>query len=224
MNSYYNQNKYLQWLVALMMLGAAGLTFHGWMLSMRWSIMGIGLVFILTPLCQFLIAPTMKLTGVYRYVSPMLLIYAANDKKYDLHNGTSFDYLFVYRSRYSSGEWQNVLLQFYIDGLLCIIEKISSGKVPETVEVRGSSYFFSDRTARKMGFELSRTGSSEKFNIIINYLDLLWMYSLSKGGLRFPKLSNVKTASTTGKVLVEHKDVLLRMKAILVKRNEDVSH
>ncbi len=179
---------------------------------MQNTILGVLLVFLVTPLFQFLVAPMMKLTGVYTYVSPMLLIYAANTKRYDLHNGTSFDYLFHYKKNESGLKWQNKLLYYYLEGLLNIIDELESGKIPETIEVRGSSYFFSEQTARRLGFEVSKTNGAENFNLVINYLDLVWMYSLAKGKLCFPKLSKIKTATTTGKQLLLNKSYLTKMK------------
>lgn len=178
----------------------------------------MGLLFLLAPVGQFLIAPGMKLLGVYRYVSPMLLIYAPSKKKYDLHNGTSFDYLFLYQTGKSKGYWQNRLLLYYIRGLLAIIDQIHQGNIPEKIVIRGSSYFFSERTAQKFGFTIENTGLFERINIILNYVDLVWMYSLAKSQLSFPRIGNVKTASTTGSILMEHASHLRKFEKILKQK------
>lgn len=185
---------------------------------MEKSLLAIALVFIITPLGQFLLSPLMTLTGVYQYLSPMLLVYTPNDKRYDLHNGTSFDYMFAYGKQNGGLSWQNQLLKYYLEGLLRVIQEIEENKLPETVEVRGSSYFFSSRTAESLGFEVQSTGGAEKFNILINYVDLVWMYSLSKGRLRFPRLKEVKTASTTGKNLIAKKQKIVQIKQFLDSR------
>jgi len=162
----------------------------------------------------------MKLTGVYKYLSPMLLVYAPNQKRYDLHNGTSFDYLFISRENISGLKWQNELLLYYIDGILEIINEIEDNKISESIQLRGSSYFFSARTAEKFGFESTKTGIFEKLNILINYLDLIWMYSLSKGRIFFPNIADIRTATTTGKKLKEKKQELLKMKEHLKTRSQ----
>jgi hypothetical protein len=219
MNPFYQQKAIIQWGIALLMLSAFGIIFYYWMELMQRNLFAILLIFIITPMGQFLISPFMKLTGIYTYVSPMLLVYTANKKRYDLHNGTSFDYLFTFLGNNSGLNWQNKLLLYYIEGLLVIIDQVCDKKIPETIEIRGSSYFFSDRTAKKLGFDLEKTGTFEKINIIINYLDLIWMYSLAKGRIQFPKLNGVKTATTTGEILKGKKEELLKLRAFLQTRN-----
>jgi hypothetical protein len=162
-------------------------------------------VFLLVPFFQFLAAPIFTLTKVYTYLSPMLLVYAANNKTYDLHNGTGFDYLLVKGATPAGLKWRQKLIAYYLEGLLVIIEKIENSELPDTLEIRGSSYFFSDQTAKRLGFTLKETQSHEKFNIYLNYLDLLWMFSISKGRLSFPNVGDIKTASTTGAELVKRK-------------------
>ncbi len=189
-----------------------------WMWLMIQSNFYFLLIFLYVPAFQFLLSPLFTLIGMYKYLSPMLLAYAPNPKKYDLHNGTSFDYLFLYQKGTRGYLWQSILLKYYLDGLLAIVQELEEEKIPESIVIRGSSYFFSERTAQKLGFELRSTGFAEKLNIIANYLDLLWMYSLSKGRLRFPRLNNVKTAQTTGANLKEKKEELLNLKFFIEHR------
>jgi len=99
-----------------------------------------------------------------------------------------------------------------------IVRKIEYNEIPETIEVRGSSYFFSATTASKLGFNITGSGIFEKSNIMLNCLDLFWMYSLSKGRLVLPRLHEVKTVSTSGAILTEKKEVLLQLQSFLNKQ------
>ncbi|MEQ8925428.1 MAG: hypothetical protein RLO81_06410 [Fulvivirga sp.] len=219
MNRFYEQKKFFQWTVALIMLLVVGIIFYYWLELIQINLLAILLLFLITPVAQFLISPIMKLTGAYKYLSPMLLVYSPSTSKYDLHNGTSFDYLFFFKRKSKGSAWQSKLLIYYLDGLLEVINELENNVIPETIEIRGSSYFFSERTAQRLGFEIQETGFSEKFNIIINYLDLFWMYSLSKGKIHFPKLKDIKTATTTGQRLKEKKPELLKLRTYLINRS-----
>jgi hypothetical protein len=218
MNKFYDLPKYAQWIVTAIILLILGFLVNFWIKLTGVFLLAILLIFIITPIMQFLIAPLMKLTGVYQYLSPMLLVYSPSEKKYDLHNGTSFDYLFLYQNTNSGLTWQNRMRGYYMTGLLAIIDKVEIGELPDTVEVRGSSYFLSEQTTKRLGFQSKSTGAAEKLNILINYLDLVWMYSLSKRKLSFPKLKNIKTVSTTRAMLLKNKEQFLKIKHFLEGR------
>ena len=145
----------------------------------------------------------------------MLLVYMANDKTYDLHNGTSFDYLLVMTKKDRQISFKNSMLLYYLEGLLAIIDKIEEEKLPASVLVRGSSYFFSERTANRLGFSITVPKSTERLNLFINFIDLTWMYSLANGKLTFPKISSIKTAEIKGEDLVQYKSDLIQLKAFI---------
>lgn len=205
MNPFYQKSKIYQWIVAILLLiivfGFCGL----WYRSLDKSLAYILLMPILAPVMQFGLTPFFTLIGTYKYLSPMLLVYNPSAKKYDLHNGTSFDYLMVLSNAKAGAEIKNQILQYYLLGLLKIIELIENEELPHTVEISGSSYFFSERTAKNLGFKITNANFAEKANIMFNYADLLWMYSLANGKLRFPNLNSIKKAKISGGELIQNK-------------------
>lgn len=220
MNEFYDFPKRKKYIIAYAMVFIFLIILLAWVYLTTINLwLAYLLVFIITPLYQFFLTPMLTLSGTYTYLSPMLLVFQPSDKRYDLHNGTSFDYLMVLKGKKPGIEIRNSILFYFIEGLLVIINKIEKGELPETVEVRGSSYFFSENTATRLGFKLSKTGFSEQANILINYLDLLWMFSIANGKLTFPSLKAIKTASIIGSDLVAKKDFLIQLLNFLNRNN-----
>ncbi len=212
MNKFYQQNIIIQWVLAFIMFAMMMALMIVWVLLMKLSFWAVFSLFIVVLISQFLVSPLYTLMGLYKYLSPMLLVVNASDKKYDIHNGTSFDYFFLMRKTKIGAQWKKAMLIYYLDGLLEIIRRVNHNEISEEIEIRGSSYFFSERTAKNMGFKIQKTGSFEKFNLLLNYLDLLWTFSASKGKINFPNLYNIKTVSITGKLLSQNKQKLLKYK------------
>jgi hypothetical protein len=145
----------------------------------------------------------------------MLLGYMANDKQIDLHSGTSFDYFFLFRKVSKGTEWRNRVLAWQIEGLLQLIDQIENKCIPATVNIVGTSYFFNDRTLHKLGFEMQEPSIFYKLNLYLNFIDLLWMYSLSKGQFSFPNLQKTTKAQIKGHDLVLRKQRLLTSGIVL---------
>jgi hypothetical protein len=219
MNSFYKQAKFLVWLESLILLLIG--------FSIAIPIIENGqeqplfyfLFIVYVPVAQFAFTPFFKLVGVYQYYSPMLLGYMANDKQIDLHSGTSFDYFFLFRKVSKGTEWRNRVLAWQIEGLLQLIDQIENECIPATVNIVGTSYFFNDRTLHKLGFEMQEPSIFYKLNLYLNFIDLLWMYSLSKGQFSFPNLQKTTKAQIKGHDLVLRKERLLILSECLKKQS-----
>lgn len=208
MNDFYKQPKIIVWIESILLL-LVGLLLAILIIETGYSHPVIYTAFILyIPISQFLFTPFFRLTGMYTYYSPMLLGYMANDKQIDLHSGTSFDHLFVL-SKYKSGnQLRNRLLIFHLEGVLQLISLIEDKRLPETVSIVGTSYFFNDRTLNKLGFQIERASLFYRINLFINFIDLFWMYSLSRGSFSIPNLWDAKKATIKGDNLVAQKTKL----------------
>jgi hypothetical protein len=211
MNNFYKQPKLLQWIEALLLL------IIGFLPALSIIQMGFEqplsyLLFIpYTPLSQFTSTPFFRLSGVYTYYSPMLLGYMASNTQIDMHSGTSFDYLFVMRKFKKGTEFKNRILMFHLEGLLKIIQGIENKEIPESVSIVGTSYFFNDRTIQKLGFETKTPSVLYRINLLANFIDLFWMYSLAQGKLSVPKVWSAKKAGISGAKLLENKTKIIEL-------------
>ena len=132
----------------------------------------------------------------------------------DLHNGSSFDYLLEMRGVRPGAAWKQTMMRHYLLALLGIIARVEEGELRPDVVVRGSSYFLSERSARRLGFTVSETSFLERLNLLLNVVDLLWTYSLANGQWTVPNLRNTRTVRTTGRNLVAQKS---RIEAIVAR-------
>ena len=221
MNDFYKQPKLFQWVEAILLL-LTGLLPALVIIEKGYSQPLFYLLFLIyVPIVQFAATPFFTLVGVYKYYSPMLLGYMANDNQIDLHSGGSFDYLFVMRKYKSGIEMRNRLLIFHLEGLIYIIRQIENNSISEKVNIVGTSYFFNNRTLHKMGFEVENPSLFYRLNLIANFIDLFWMYSLSQGKLSIPKIWNAKNAKISGAKLIERKKMIEELYERLKRKTTD---
>jgi hypothetical protein len=149
-----------------------------------------------------------KMTGAYTYYSPMLLGYMANNQQIDLHSGTSFDHLLVLRNCKPGIPLINRIMMYHVEGLLRLIHMFEEQRIPASVNIMGTSYFFNERTLHNLGFQIDKSSYFYKINLFLNFIDLCWMFSLSKGRFTFPALWDAKKASINGGDLMAQKTKL----------------
>jgi hypothetical protein len=208
MNDFYQLPKSLQWIISMAFL-LLGLFLAIFIIEKGNANPFFYAIFIVyVPISQFLYTPLFTLTGGYTYYSPMLLGYGVNDQQIDLHSGTSFDHLLVLRNVKPGLALRNKILQYHLEGLLNLISLIEKKQIPASVTVVGTSYFFSNRTLTKLGFQIENASLFYRANLFINFLDLFWMYSLSRGKVSFPALWDAKKAMIKGDQLLTQKKAL----------------
>ena len=205
MNDFYKQPKALVWIESILFL-LAGFFLAVLIIEKGYDQQLFYLAFVLyVPISQFLYTLLFTLTGGYTYYSPMLLGYMSNEKQIDLHSGTSFDHLFVLRNCKPGIELRNRLLAYHLEGLLYLISLIENKQIPESVTLVGTSYFFNDRTLKRLGFQIEKASTFYRANLFLNFIDLFWMYSLSRGKVSMPALWKAKKARIQGAALVAQK-------------------
>lgn len=206
-SKFYDLPKLIQWIIAIvLMIGGASMA----MPLMRNSY-GLLLLPLIAPLLNLISVPFLRLIGVYKYLNPYVLSSVQNDKNYDLHNIFTFDYLVNFKWADRGRKVQKILLLHYFKALLTIIERIESNQLSPEVKIVGHSYFFSNRTAEKLGFAVSKAGAFWVFNSAVQFIELTYLYSFSQGRWAVPKFWKVKKAVIIGRELVNKKEVIQRL-------------
>ena len=219
MTNFYSLHKNIQWIITILMVIILILIVLFWQEIIDPIILKILFIFIFVPSYNFLLTPLMTLSNIFKYKSPMLLVLEDSKKNYAIHSGTSFDYLVKMGNVKSGIPFQHKVLEYHLEGILKIVAEVENETIPGTTIIKGSSYFFSESTAKKLGFEIVPTNNFEKLVIYLNYLEILLMLSRTKGKLSFPKINNFKTVQTTGQKLVQNKSFIKNLYLKLKKRN-----
>ncbi|KXX69408.1 hypothetical protein [Flammeovirga sp. SJP92] len=204
MKRYYELPKLVQWIIAIILITT------GFKIVLPLLQNSFGLLFFpfLTPIINFSSVPLFKLMGYYKYLNPYVISTVQTDKKYDLHNITTFDYFVNFKWSDRGSYVQKTMLHHYFKALITIINRIENNELSPDVKIVGNSYFFNKRTAERLGFKISRASLFWTLNSIIQFFELSYLYSFSKGKLQIPKFWNVKRAEIIGRELVTKKDIL----------------
>lgn len=219
MRSFYEWLLWVQWPIAIVLFVGVLLAMSGLFNALN-TLWGIPAVMLFVPVFFFGTTPLMRLLGVYTYYSPLLLVFGASKNHYDLHNGTSFDYLIHMKWADRGVRANRKILAYYFEGLLNIIKELEAGALPMSLTISGTSYFFSDRTAERLGFRLEKPSLFYRLNLIFVFVELFWMYSYAHGQWRIPNVFAAKKAVISGADLVKQKDRIAAMHRYLCERLE----
>src|SRR5262252_926888 len=102
----------------------------------------LALLPVLLSLYQLGIAPAARLAGLYRYHSPMLKATIRTHRFYEVHGGTSFDYLMQLRWKDRGCVAARQVMIQYLEGFLDIARCVEAGEIGESTLISGTSYFF----------------------------------------------------------------------------------
>ncbi|MEM1123955.1 MAG: hypothetical protein AAGJ18_26185 [Bacteroidota bacterium] len=163
MHQFYDLPKSVQWIIAILLLliGSAA------MLPLIIKPYSLLILPILAPFLNLITVPILRLVGYYKYLTPLVISTVQTDEQYDLHNVFTFDYLVNFKWADRGKKVQKRLLQHYFKALLVIIDRIENEGLSPEVNVVGHSYFFSDRTADKLGFKVTPAGSFWVYNSVL---------------------------------------------------------
>jgi len=149
-------------------------------------------------------APLLRLVGMLQYYSPMFLVTRSGGERLYLHGATLFDYALCMRWRDRGRQARRKTLILYIEGLLGLIQDIELGHVPQAAFITGTSYFFSARQGRRLGFKVEESRRFA-FGGLLTYPTHFLTYSFAKGHWAFPNVLNARRASISGAGLLKQK-------------------
>ena len=204
MRRFYDLPKFIQWIVAILLM----IIGFGSMMPLIMKPYGLLLLPLLAPFLNLVSVPFFRLIGYFKYLTPLVISTVQTEEQYDLHNVFTFDYLVNFKWADRGKKVQKMLLQHYFKALLVIIERIESGHLPPEVNIVGHSYFFSDRTAKKLGFTISKASSFWVINSALQFIELSYLYSFSQGKWAMPKFWKVRRAEISGTDLLTKKEFL----------------
>lgn len=164
--------------------------------------------------------PLLRVSGLYRYHSRMLKATVRTRRTYEIHGGTALDYALHLSWGDRGLAARRRVLAWYLDGILDIAERVARGELPPDVRVTGTSYFFNERSAARLGFRIEPAGRRLKLVLVLSYLDLVVLYSFCRGRLSFPNVLQAKRAVIAAGDLANRRPDIARLRRRLGEPGE----
>ncbi len=166
------------------------------------------LVPVLATLESLLLTPLYTLLGRFHYYSPLLLATRRSDGGLDLHVGTLFDYVMRLRWKDRGPRATRTVTADLLLGLVALCEEVERGTLPQDAPIVATSYFFSDRSLARLGFQVRSAPAFVVQNLVVASLSIALRLSFTRGRPTFPDLRKTRQAVTSAGSLVQHKDML----------------
>lgn len=188
-----------------------------WPVGPHYFLIAALIIVLIAPLESLLLTPLYTITGRFNYLSPLLL--ATNSTTgIELHVGTLYDYANNLRKRDCGKRAQHIVLKHIFEGLLNTCKQIEVNEIARDTELSATSYFFSSKTAEKLGFKLTKTSKMEQFNLFSVYISLVIRLSFTRGRLTLPRVSEIKKITITADELLKRQEVIKSMLSLVESR------
>lgn len=227
MRALYARSRLLQWTVAIVLVSVFLVLYLIVTLAAAFALglqidqpvqlavaMGIQIAALL-PLWMLLgsvlFAPLLRLAGVLRYCSPYLVVTRSGKGKLDLHGAMIFDYFLLFRWSDRGAPAVRKILVWYVDGLLSLAREVVEGRLSIDTTLSGTSYIFSENTARRYGFDVERAAAFS-WGGVLTYPTQVLTYSFARGRWTFPPVLRAKRATIDAATLCSQIPRLERMR------------
>ena len=175
----------------------------------------------LSIIAPFFDVPALKQKGHLIYYASLFVAEKEKDGVFKIHGGSLFDYVFVLDRTLNGTQRTHFILQQYLEGLLLLINDCET-KQNTTVKIEGTSYIINERTARKMGFKVSKTDGLQKIILLFNFVPLCISNSFAKRKLSIPNLIKSKTFKGDLQELIKRKQEIQNLNNKLQRRISSV--
>lgn len=166
---------------------------------------------------QLLDIPFGHLRGTLRHYSPMLIVQPIGDVLH-LHTTALFDQLFALPHKEPELSNQQQILLWIMDGFIALIEDL---KDQPSTQIVGTTHFLSRRRAERLGFTMRKADPFSQLILVLNYLNLVISMSITKGGLHFPKLNQVRTFEIKSEDLIKKESFFKDWRDKLSRRTQE---
>lgn len=151
---------------------------------------------VVSVIAPFFDVPSMVAQGNLTYHSLLFLSEKPKNGVLKIHGGTLFDYVFVVNRKMNGKQRTDFIIRQFLQGFLKLIDECKDSE-NNNLLIRGTSYIINRKTATNMGFKVVETDFIQKLLLICNYVNILLSYSIAKGKLSFPNLSQTITFEIT---------------------------
>lgn len=182
------------------------------------------LLIIIKPLFNYAFTPILKKFGRLRYCSPLFMYMAKGRNRYEIHNGTIYDFIKEGGFIEEGGKFKRKNMLYYILGLKEIIRLAEQGKLPAGSLFYGYTYYLSANTIRKLGLKCENAGVIRLILFYFDYVNLLIQFSLVNGKLTFPNPGNLRKITFTGEMLIQSKLQIEKISDLLTRLSTETKN
>jgi len=153
-------------------------------------------------LLRWITTPLLRYLGFYRYYAPLFFIQPFGNNRVELHLGTTWDLM---KARTLSPQ---AIMSSLVMGISGLVADAKSGRLQPELKVRATTYFLSESTLTRFGFDVRRPNVLEYLAFIGNYAEVCLLRSVVAGRLQLVDLRRVRMAETTVQTLVERETLV----------------